>query len=301
MKNSRNDKNQQGFLSSLVGDPTPEKQAGLTYSMAAIVILFLSLVYGCIPESAGTARVYLSFMVAPVAFLLLGAWYFIYTKRSVKAFAKAQNCHPKYYLIAVILQIGLLSLSELNTLFLEFLEKFGYEYTEPVLPSVEGAGFIGVMLVIAVLPAMMEDFFFRGIQLEGIKRFGTAGGVLLSGALFALFHQNPAQTVYQFICGAAFALVAIKSGSFLPTALAHFINNAYILVLYKYEVTSFSTPVYAIILATSAICLIVSLGYLLFADRQKTEKKTGKYSGFFLCASLGIAVFALSWVSALLA
>ena len=301
MNNSRNDKNQQGFLSSLIGQPTPEKHAGLTYSVAAIVILFLSLVYGCIPESAGVARTYLSFLVAPIAFLLLGIWYFWYTKGSVKSFAKAQNCHPKYYLIAVLLQIGLLSLSEVNTLFLEFLGKFGYEYVEPALPSMDGAGFIGVLLVIAVLPAIMEDFFFRGIQLEGLKSFGTLGAVLLSGGLFALFHQSPAQTVYQFICGAAFALVAIKSGSFLPTALAHFINNAYILVLYKYKITSFSAPVYAIILSVSAICLLLSLGYLLFIDRQKTDEKKGKYGGFFLCASVGIAVFALSWISALFA
>ncbi|MBQ9113340.1 MAG: CPBP family intramembrane metalloprotease [Clostridia bacterium] len=301
MNNSRNEKNQQGFLSRLIGEPTPEKNAGLTYSVAAIVILFLSLVYGCIPKSADTVRAYLSFMVAPIAFLFIGVWYFCYTKTSFKTFVKAQNCPPKYYLIAVLLQIGLLSLGEVNTLFLEFLEKFGYEYVEPVLPSMNGVGFIGVLFVIAVLPAIMEDFFFRGIQLEGIKTFGTVSGAILSGALFALFHQNPAQTVYQFICGAAFALVAIKAGSFLPTALAHFINNAYILVLHKYQITSFSAPVYAIILVTSAICLIVSLGYLLFIDRQKTEKKKGKYGGFFLCASVGIAVFALSWVSALLA
>ena len=49
------------------------------------------------------------------------------------------------YLIAFLLQIGLLSLSELNGLFLQFLGKFGYEHTPIVLPSVEGFGFVGVL------------------------------------------------------------------------------------------------------------------------------------------------------------
>ncbi len=301
MKQSRNNKTEQGFLDSLIGERTPEKHAGLTYSVAAVVILCLSLFYAFIPEKATSVRLYAAFLLTPIAFLLMGIWYFINTKTSVKSFFAAQKCHPKYFLIAVILQIGLLSLSELNTQFLEFLERFGYEYVEPELPSMKGVGFVGVLFTIAVLPALMEDFFFRGIQLQGMKTLGTTGAVLLSGALFALFHQNPAQTVYQFLCGAAYALVAIKAGSFLPTALAHFINNAYILVLYKCGVTSFSTPVYAIILVVSGICLLGSLGYLLLADRGNTEKKSGKFGGFFLCASVGIAMFALTWISALFA
>jgi membrane protease YdiL (CAAX protease family) len=246
------------------------------------------------------ARTYLSFLVAPIAFLLLGVWYFWYTKDSVKSFAKAQNCHPKYYLIAVLLQIGLLSLSEVNTVFLEFLGKFGYEYVEPALPSMDGAGFIGVLLVIAVLPAIMEDFFFRGIQLEGLKSFGTLGAVLLSGGLFALFHQSPAQTVYQFICGAAFALVAIKSGSILPTVLSHFINNGVILLLYKLGVESFSPTAYVIILVTAGLCLASSLVWLLAFDRQKQEKKKGNYGHLFACASVGIFMLLLSWCATLL-
>ena len=164
----------------------------------------------------------------------------------------------------------------------------------------DGFGFVGVLFVVALLPAVFEEILFRGVLLQGLESFGKAGSVLLCGALFALYHQNPAQTVYQFCCGAAFALVALKSGSVLPTVLSHFLNNAAILILTKAGVTEYSPPVFIVIMTVSAVCLLLSLGYLLFMDKQEKtpmEKERAKVERkqFLLCALIGIAVCALSW------
>jgi hypothetical protein len=141
----------------------------------------------------------------------------------------------------VLLQIGLFAFSELNTLFLEFLEGFGYTPDEIRLPSINGWGFIGALIAVALLPAVFEEILFRGVLLGGMKQFGEVKAALLCGALFALYHQNPPQTVYQFICGTAFAFIAMRSGSILPTVLSHFLNNAFILCLYAFNVQTFPT------------------------------------------------------------
>jgi membrane protease YdiL (CAAX protease family) len=101
----------------------------------------------------------------------------------------------------------------------------------------DGFGFVGVLFVIAVFPAVMEETVFRGLILKGLRQSKEIYAVLLCGALFALYHQKPEQTVYQFCCGAAFALVALRSGSVLPTVVAHFINNAWILIMTKFSLT----------------------------------------------------------------
>ena len=128
--------------------------------------------------------------------------------------------------------------------------------------------------------------------------------VLICGALFSLYHQNPAQTIYQFCCGAAFALVAMRSGSVLPTVLAHFVNNAVILILTKFGVSEFSAPVFITIVVISAVCLVLSLVYLVFLDENKpseetplreTEIKTER-KNFWICAAVGIAVCVLTWL-----
>jgi membrane protease YdiL (CAAX protease family) len=305
MAKNRNRQNE-GFLNSLIKEKTPAKTAGLTYTVAAVVyfgaVFALSLVLGFLLLSADETPdwfLYVNYLIAPVVFVIVGAWYFSYTKTPVKTFIKEQNCSYKSYLVAVALQIGLFSLGELNGLFLEFLKKFGYTDAGIDLPSMEGVGFIGVFFTIAVLPAIMEEFLFRGVFLHETRELPILARVLICGGLFALYHQNPAQTIYQFICGGAFALVAIKSGSFLPTALSHFINNTVILLFTKFGVDTFSPTVYVLLLAVSGICLVGSLAYLLVFDRGEREEKKGSYRQFFACAALGIVMLSLSWFAML--
>lgn len=300
-------KNQkQGFFAPLIGEKTPSKTAGLTYTVAVCAFLIVSFFVLLLPVGEGELPqwyLYANFLAAPVAFVAVTIWYFGYTKTTVKDFVKEQKCHPKYYLIAVLLQIGLLSLAEVNGLFLQFLEKFGYQDSGITLPSMQGFGFVGVLIVVGVIPAVMEELFFRGIFQREMKDFSLWAKVLLCGGLFALYHQNPAQTIYQFICGASFALVAAKSGSFFPTVLSHFINNALIVVLYVLGISSFEGGMYAIILVLSGICLFGSLVWLLVFDKEKADKKqtkNGAYKEIFACAGFGIFVLGLSWLLTLI-
>jgi membrane protease YdiL (CAAX protease family) len=176
---------------------------------------------------------YFAYILPQIAFAVVALIALRYQKRSVLQTAKNQTCKIKYLFMALLLQIGLFSLSELNTLFMQFLQSFGYTPQEIFLPSMDGMGFVGTLIAVALLPAIFEELFFRGVLLEGLKPLGETSAALICGALFALYHQNPPQTVYQFCCGTAFAFVALRSESILPTALAHFLNNAVILVLYK--------------------------------------------------------------------
>ena len=301
-------------ISSLLGEPTRAKASGLTYSLSAVmavavafVFLFILTVLGVNVETGQEPDWYLycNYALTSLAFVLTAAFIVRWNKMAWKEELKAQKCAPKYYLLAVLLQIGLLSLSELNTLFLNFLAKFGYVDTPIRLPSLEGFGFFGVLLVVALLPALFEEIIFRGFLLKGMGSFGTVGAVLLCGGLFSLYHQNPAQTLYQFCCGAAFALVAVRSGSILPTVLSHFINNALIITLQKFGVTAFSPTVFVLILIVSALCLAGSLIWLVFFEKRTLEtgdKGNEKMARkeFLTFAALGIGLCALTWLSVLL-
>lgn len=309
-----NDNKQRGFFSSLIGDPTPAKASGFTFTLATLamvgvsVLFLMALVVSGLATNEETASsdwyLYCSYLLTPLTFALVSWWVLNWTKTPVKEAIKAQKCHPKYFLIAVLLQIGLLSLSELNSLFLKFLAQFGYQETEILLPSMDGFGFFGVLFVVAVLPAIFEEVIFRGLLLKGMRCFGRVGAILLCGALFSLYHQNPAQTIYQFCCGAAFAFVALKSGSILPTILSHFINNALILTLTKFGLSDFPTPVFVTVLIVSIICLIASLVWL-FLDKTPIEeakdeaKNKEERKQFWLFSMLGILICAVSWLSAL--
>ena len=167
--------------------------------------------------------------------------------------------------------------------------------------NTDGAGFIGVFFVVAVLPALLEELIFRGAILDGLKTaFGTLGSVLICGALFALYHQNPAQTAYQFCCGAAFALVAVKAGTILPTVLSHFINNAAIVIMFRAGLVEFSRGFKIPFMICSALALVGTIAYLVFFDKREKGTQTPRKSDFFKYAAAGIFIFALSWITTLI-
>lgn len=305
-----NHKNQRqnGVLSSLVGEHTPAKRGGLSYSGLALCYLFVSFLFLlAVGEKKGEWVTYASYLATSLSFLLAVVWYFSYTKTKVKDFFKTQRCAPKYYLVALLLQFGLLALGELNVYVLKALEGAGYENSEIVLPDAKGWGFVGTFLTIALLPALLEELFFRGVLQRELREFSLFGQVLLCGGVFALYHQNPAQTVYQFVCGACFALVAARAGSFFPTVLSHLLNNGLIVVLYACGVEGYPLPMYWIILIGGGISLVATLVYLLFfdgkkgAEAKKERKSKGSYLEFFACACVGIVLFFSMWLATLLA
>ena len=220
----------------------------------------------------------------------------MYTQKPFFGTLREQKCKPKYFALALLLQIGLFSLSQLNGWFLEWLENFGYTSPDIPLPNMDGWGFVGVFFVVAVLAATLEEIIFRGIILNGLKDLSTPIAALICGGLFALYHQNPAQTLYQFVCGTAFAFVALRAGSILPTILSHFLNNAVILILVKYGLDEFTPTVNIIVLCVSAVCLLGAIIWLVLDREKQTVKKDKNVKVFFQTASVGIALCALTWL-----
>lgn len=288
---------------------TEQEKSGLVYSMAAILPAVLSLLFVIAISALGQTGeelqsqdwyLYLTFLLPQLSLAILLVCFFKFTQTPLRSGVGAQKTPWKYYLLAVALQIGLLSLADLNTWFIELLSEAGYADKGIDLPSMDGFGLVGVLFVVAILPAILEECVFRGVILNGLKSFGTLACCLIGGGLFALYHQNPSQTVYQFLCGSAFALVAVRSGSTLPTMLSHFINNALILILTKLGVQTM--PIWFYIL--SAVCLVGSLIYLIFLDKkEQTSKEMGVDSDgvkqFFWCASVGLFIYVVVWIAAL--
>ena len=286
---------------AMLGELTPEKTSGLAFSLATVLPYVLVVIFAIVCMMAGLLTegvetqdwyLYASYLMPQVSFAAVAVAYFCLTKASVKTLVGKPKATD--FVLAIALQFGLLSLGQVNGWFIEWLNGFGLSVTEPTIPSMDGFGVFGVLFVVAVLPAVFEEVLFRGIILKGLK--GSVWvSALICGAMFSLFHQNPAQTLYQFFCGVAFALIAIRAGSILPTVVAHFLNNAFIILSVKFAWNVYTLPV----LIDSAVCLVLALAYLVVSlTKTETGKKSDKKQ-FFLYASVGLAVCAIGWISGL--
>ncbi len=291
--------------------------SGMIYSGVIIGMLLISLVFSVtvavlsrslgmtVDEISQTQGYkYCSYLLYQIVYIgIIAAFMGVYKEKPSRfGWRKA---HPKYYLIGIFLLFGLMfSLNYVNNWFVAFLGLFGYTMPESALPSLAGGGIVGVLFVVAVLPAVLEETLFRGIILEGIKDCGTVAACLLGGLLFCVFHQSPAQTVYQFICGAAFTLLAIRAQSLLPTVMMHFLNNAVIILDAKFMfLQNLPTAGQIAIYVVSAVCLLASLAWLIFAERRPSQtesagvnKMNGEIRPFIYPALPGILLCVLMWI-----
>ena len=84
-----------------------------------------------------------------------------------------------------------------------------------------------VMLgLVAVLPGICEECLFRGAIQGVLERRGQWFAILLSAALFGLFHLDPWRMLPAAFLGCVFGWLTVKTQSILPAITAHFGNNA---------------------------------------------------------------------------
>ena len=88
------------------------------------------------------------------------------------------------------------------------------------------------LLVLALLPAIAEEMLFRGVLARGLAtRLGAFWAILISAAVFSLYHVLPIQMIPTFLLGLALAVIAVRGDSIYPTMLAHVLNNTIAIVL----------------------------------------------------------------------
>lgn len=89
-------------------------------------------------------------------------------------------------------------------------------------------GFDLVMLFLAavVTAAVCEEFLFRGLILQLLRRrSGWIPAVVGSAMLFAAYHLNPVVLLPVALVGAYLAVLVWRSGSLYPAIVAHGLNN----------------------------------------------------------------------------
>ena len=117
--------------------------------------------------------------------------------------------------------------------------------TEGVLDQMMGTttvgGLLSNLLVVALIPAVCEEVFFRaGIQ-NLLQRWLTSDGrrpwavhvaIWLTALVFSLAHGELFSSVPRLLLGALLGYLYVYGRSLVPNVLVHFTNNAIVVLLY---------------------------------------------------------------------
>lgn len=286
--------------------PLNSKGAGVSYTLCTAFYIILSLAVGLILGEGGLnassdAALYVSYLIAPVA-MAAGCALTMHIFGQTFSDAVTLKCDWKYYIIALPMIFGLIfCVSNLNSLTLEFLKLLNYVPREEssYLPSLQGWRIIPALIVMAIIPAMAEEFFFRGVLFKNLQSsVGDIPAIFISGFCFALFHASPEQTVYQFVCGCAFAFITARSGSVLPAFLMHVLNNGFIIIVSACGGYILSETANIVLIAAGGVSFAASIILPVALKKPFSNGQKGEISKFFIYASVGIAALAVLWISA---
>jgi membrane protease YdiL (CAAX protease family) len=95
-----------------------------------------------------------------------------------------------------------------------------------VAQAEDPAEFLVVVLAVALVPAISEEFLFRGLVQQSLaEAAGGWRGAVIAGIIFGAYHLNPFSIVPLVALGIFFGYVVFRSGNLLLATIAHFVNN----------------------------------------------------------------------------
>lgn len=208
------------------------------------------------------------------------------------------------FVLGVFAGLGLcLAGNSVTTLFSVSLELFGVTFFSGSEDMAIPTSFAGVLIYIlstAVMPALFEEFAFRGVVMQPLRKYGDWFAILMSAFCFAIVHANMVQIPFAFIAGVSLGYFCIKTKSIWTSVAIHFFNNLISVLFSVYFEKYPNASVLIYYIATSALIVIGVTAMIVFRKNctVKTKKdatamnkhKRLKKAAFVTCPTLIIAI-----------
>ena len=128
---------------------------------------------------------------------------------------------------SLIFGIGVISLGQaVTSIVYSLFPQQGEAVTDSMMGVLTGPG-LWLWFVVAVMPAICEEALFRGYLMSAFRsRFKPWISILLVAVTFGIYHTSLVRFPATALLGGAFAYIVYKTGSIIPGAILHCINNS---------------------------------------------------------------------------
>lgn len=234
-----------------------------------------TIAYVCIITSSNE----IAFLLTPLAYGKIKGY------DTIRGMGFEGRFSPWAALLTIPLSVALICLGQpLAEGFVRLVALIGYDTSAAtsIIPSTPGE-LVATLILVALLPAVAEEYIFRGCIARSFARKGYVFAVFMSALLFAIMHGSPLQLVHQFLIGAVCAVLFFATRSLWPPIILHFLNNAIALVLgymqnrgSAFAVTEvWQYVVMCVVGAAATIGLLIAVIYLCKARAAKVDPESG--------------------------
>lgn len=146
----------------------------------------------------------------------------------------------------------------------------------------------------AFMAPLVEEFVFRGVIMQPLRRYGDAFAVFATAAVFALAHGNPVNIVFAFVAGVSIGFAVVYTRSLWVGIIIHALNNFTSVLVTEVErfspdTVNFAYTAFCTALTVAGIVCIVIYGrsYGFRLPRDTSGVSGGKkVFGFFVTATM---------------
>ena len=107
----------------------------------------------------------------------------------------------------------------------------------------------------AIIPAFIEEFVFRGVIMQPLRKYGDWFAIITSAVVFGALHGNILQIPFAVIAGIALGYVSVVTGTMWTGIALHLMNNL-LSVVYSMLLASFSGS------AVTAVSFVMTYGVI---------------------------------------
>lgn len=163
--------------------------------------------------------------------------------------------------------------------------------------------YIIYFISIAIVPAISEEFAFRGVILGTMQKYGDGFAIFTSSLLFGLMHGNLEQIPFAFIGGLAMGYVRVYTKSMFPSMVMHSINNSLACFVqiaamnFDYEIVNLCFTLFLILVISAALISVIYLArkdkkiFAFAADKTTNFTFSEKIKMFFINPGMITALF----------
>ncbi len=166
---------------------------------------------------------------------------------------------------------------------------------EPIVPQ-NLAELLAALVVVAVIPAIFEEFLFRGIVYGVMKEFNTRAALMFTTVLFALMHGSVTGFLGYLFLGWAAVQILRRTGSMYACMGFHLANNVTAVLLSRYSGELLYYPLGTLWLFVMGI----AMGVLGFWGIRKMTKPAPQTNLMKAADLLGQSFFSLPVILCLL-
>ena len=128
--------------------------------------------------------------------------------------------------------------------------------------------------LMAILPGICEELFFRGILLPSVGNFSNLHVAnLVTALIFSILHFQPYKIVPMFVLALVLGYIYIYTQNILFPIIFHFLNNAVGVIVYQYRDIEPEQIYPEVNQMPTLFFIVVVIGLIIFLANQKPRKE----------------------------